>query len=69
MWWYRRKFYYGPKDVKKCCEIFKYPIKIVTHLDYLADCICTSETIKKCVKENKLQERVIIPKDGDIISL
>ena len=59
----------GEDDVKKCCEMFKEPKIIVTHLDCLAHCCSTSKTVKKIVKENNLQDRVIIPKDGEIVHL
>ena len=59
----------GQNDVKKCCEMFKHPKVIVTHLDSLIHCSCNSETMKKFVEENKLQDRVIIPKDGETINI
>lgn len=59
----------GEDDVKRCCELFKKPKIIVTHLDCLAHCFSTSKTIKKVVQDNNLQDRVIIPKDGEIVSL
>ena len=59
----------GEDDVKRYCELFKKPKIIVTHLDCQAHCFSTSKTIKKVVEENNLQDRVIIPKDGEIISL
>ena len=57
------------EEIKKCCEMFKEPKIIVTHLDCLAHCCSTSKTVKKIVKENNLQDRVIIPKDGEIVHL
>lgn len=59
----------GEEDIKKCCEMYKHPKIVVTHLDALAHCFATSTTIKKLVDENNLQDRVIIPKDGEIVSL
>ena len=59
----------GEEDVKKCCEMFKHPKIVVTHLDCLAHCFSTSKTVKKLVKENNLQGRVIIPKDGEVVHL
>ena len=59
----------GEDDVKRCYELFKKPKIIVAHLDCLAHCFSTFKTIKKVVQENNLQDRVIIPKDGEIVSL
>ena len=56
-------------DVKRCYELLKKPKIIVAHLDCLAHCFSTFKTIKKVVQENNLQDRVIIPKDGEIVSL
>ena len=42
---------------------------IVTHLDSMAHCFCTSETIKKFAEENHISDRVIIPKDGETVEL
>ena len=59
----------GEEDVKKCCEMFKHPKIVVTHLDCLAHCFSTSKIVKKLVEENNLKDRVIIPKDGEIVHL
>ena len=59
----------GQDDVKKCCDMYKKPKIIVTHLDSLAHCTCTTETMKKFVEENKISDRVIIPKDGETVTL
>ena len=59
----------GQEDVKKCCDMYKKPKVIVTHLDSMAHCFCTSETIKKFVQENNISDRVIIPKDGETLTL
>ena len=59
----------GEEDIKKCCKMYKHPKIIVTHLDSLTHCECTSKTIRKCVEENKIENRVLIPKDGEIIFL
>ena len=59
----------GEDDVKKCCDMYKKPKVIVTHLDSMVHCVCTSETMRKFVKENNIVDRVIIPKDGETITL
>ena len=59
----------GQEDVKKCCDMYKKPKIIVTHLDSMAHCNCTSETIKKFAEENHISDRVIIPKDGETVEL
>ena len=41
----------GQEDVKKCCNMYKKPKVIVTHLDSMAHCFCTSETIKNSFKK------------------
>ena len=59
----------GEEDIVKCCKIYKHPKIVVTHLDCLIHCECTSKTIKKIEEENKIQNRVLIPNDGEIIFL
>jgi len=45
------------------------PKIIVTHLDSMEHCFATSKTMKKLVEGNNLEDRVLIPKDGEIVSL
>ena len=49
--------------------MYKHPKIAVIHLDALAHCFATSITIKKLVDDNNLHDRVIIPQDGEIVSL
>ena len=39
----------GQEDIKKCCDMYKKPKVIATHLDSMVHCVCTSETIRKFV--------------------
>ena len=58
----------GPNDVKKCYEMCKSAKIIPEHFDSYCHCMTSDEMIK-FVKENKLEDRVIVPKDGDIFKL
>ena len=59
----------GTNDVKKCYEFCK-SVKIITvHMDAINHCICTRAIMRKFVDENKFGDRVIIPNDGEIITL
>ena len=45
-------------------------MKIITvHMDAFSHCICTRAIMRKFVDENKFGDRVIIPNDGEIITL
>ena len=57
----------GPDDVKKCYELCKDAKIIPTHMNSFPHCLCTIEKMKKFVEENKMQDRVIVPEDGEII--
>lgn len=59
----------GPDDVKKCYEFCKTAKIIPVHMNSLIHCVCTIEKMKKFVEENKLQDRVIVPNDGEILKL
>jgi L-ascorbate metabolism protein UlaG (beta-lactamase superfamily) len=58
-----------PEDVKKCYEFIKTAKIIPVHLNALAHCLATVDVMKKYVKENKLEDRVIVPNDGEILKL
>ena len=59
----------GTDDVKKCCEFCK-TVKIITvHMDAMNHCICTREIMRKFVEENKLSDRVLVPNDGETLTL
>ena len=59
----------GPEDVKKCYEFCKSAKIIPVHMDALCHAVCTTEDMKKYVEENKLQDRVIVPKNGEKFKL
>ena len=58
-----------PEDVKKCYEFIKTAKIIPVHLNALAHCLATVDVMKKYVEENKLEDRVIVPNDGEILKL
>ena len=59
----------GTDDVKKCYEFCK-TVKIITvHMDAINHCICTKEIMRKFVEENKLGDRVLVPNDGETLTL
>ena len=57
----------GPDDVKKIYEMCKESKIIPVHMDCYCHCLCTTEKMKKFVEENKLQDRVLVPCDGEIL--
>ena len=57
----------GPEDVKKCYEFCKEAKIIPVHMNSLPHCLCTIEKMKKFVEENKMQDRVLVPEDGEIL--
>ena len=59
----------GTDDVKKCYNFSKKAKIITVHMDAINHCICTREIMKKFVDENKLNDRVLIPKDGEVLNL
>ena len=59
----------GVDDVKKCYEFCKTAKIITSHFDSLAHALYTSDMMRKFVEENKLQDRVFVPKDGEILNL
>ena len=57
-------------DVVKKCYNFSKKAKIITvDMDAINHCICTREIMRKFVDENKLNDRVLIPKDGEVLNL
>ena len=57
----------GPDDAKKIYEMCKESKIIPVHMDCYCHCLCTIEKMKKFVEENKLQDRVLVPCDGEIL--
>ena len=56
----------GPDDVKKIYEMCKDSKIIPVHMDTLCHALCDTKKMKKFVEENKLQDRVIVPCDGEV---
>ena len=59
----------GPDDIVQINKRLKDAIIIPVHMDSYPHCTYTTKTMKKWVKEHKLQERVIVPVDGEIVEL
>lgn len=59
----------GTDDVKKCYEFTKKAKIITVHMDAINHCVCSREMMRKFVDENKLNDRVFIPKDGEVLNL
>ena len=57
----------GRDDVKKIYEMCKDAKIIPVHFDSFCHGLCDSEKMKKFVEENKLQDRVIVPFDGEVL--
>ena len=58
-----------PEDVKKCYEFCKTAKIIPVHMNSFPHCLCTIDMMKKYVEDNKLQDRVLVPKDGEILTI
>ena len=58
-----------PEDVKKCYELAKNAKIIPVHMNSFPHCLCTIDMMKKYVEENKLQDRVLVPTDGEILKI
>ena len=58
-----------PEDVKKCYEFCKTAKIIPVHMDSYPHCLCTTDKMKKFVEENKLQDRVLITTEREILKL
>ena len=59
----------GTDDVKRCVEFTKKAKIITVHMDAINHCVCTREHMRKFVKDNKLEEKVLVPNDGEVINL
>ena len=55
----------GPDDIKKLYEMCKESKIIPVHMNSYPHCTYTIETMKKFVEDNKFQDRVIVPNDGE----
>ena len=57
------------EDIETCYK-FSNKGKIVTvHMDAINHCVCTREDVLKFVENNKLGDRVLVPKDGEVIKM
>ena len=59
----------GPDDIKKLYEMCKESIIIPVHFDSYPHCSYTTKTMKKFVKDNNYEDRVLVPVDGEILEL
>ena len=59
----------GKEDVLKCVEFHKKCKVIAVHMDAINHCICTKAIMRKFVEENKLGDRVLVPSDGETLTL
>ncbi|MBE2895343.1 MBL fold metallo-hydrolase [Pasteurellaceae bacterium HPA106] len=57
----------GYDDVYRCYHLSPNSSLITVHMNALNHCTITSEDMKKFIMENKLQDRVYIPKEGEVI--
>ena len=55
----------GSDDAKKCYEFCKTAKIITVHMNNFCHCNCTIEKMKKFMETNNLQDRVIVPNDGE----
>ena len=58
-----------PEDVKRCYEFCKTAKIIPVHMNSFVHTLCTIDMMKKYVEDNKLQDRVLVPKDGEILKI
>ena len=59
----------GTDDVKRCVEFTKKAKIITVHMDAINHCVCSREMMRKFVKDNKFEENVLVPNDGEVINL
>ena len=59
----------GQDDIIEINKRLKDSIIIPVHMDSYPHCSYTTKTMKKWVKEKKLQDHVIVPVDGEIVEL
>ena len=59
----------GTDDIKKLYEMCKESKIIPVHMDSYPHCTYTTKTMKKFVEDNKYQDRVIVPVDGEKFEL
>ena len=59
----------GKEDVLKCVEFYEKCKVIAVHMDAINHCMHTRAMVRDFVKEKKIEEKVIIPEDGEIVKL
>ena len=59
----------GPDDIKRLYDECKNAVIIPVHMDSFCHAAATTESMKKFVNDNNLQDRVIVPVDNEILKL
>ena len=59
----------GTDDIVKIYKMLKHSLIIPVYMDSYPHCTYTIKTMKKFVNDNKLEDRVIVAVDGEIIEI
>ena len=60
---------WNPEDVKKCYKLAKNAKIIPAHMNSFPHCLFNVDLMKKYAKDNNIQDRVLVPKDGEILKI
>ncbi len=57
------------EDIETCYKFSKKGKIVTAHIDANKHCVCTREDVLKFVENNKLGDRFLVPKDGEVIKM
>ena len=59
----------GKEDILKCLEFHnKYKV-IALHMDAINHCMHSRAMVREFIKEKKIEDKVFVPEDGEIVKL
>ena len=59
----------GKEDVLKCVEFHNKCKVIAVHMDAINHCMHTRAMVREFIKEKKIEDKVFVPEDGEIVNL
>lgn len=59
----------GKEDTLKCVQFYDKCKVIAVHMDSINHCMHTRAIVREFVKEKKIEDKVIIPEDGETVKL
>ena len=59
----------GKEDILKCVEFHNKCKVIAVHMDAINHCMHSRAMVREFVKEKKIEDKVIIPEDGENVNL